>query len=191
MLGHDENEKEDAGKKPSTMRRISTIFKKDKNKDNKSSSSSSNPSSPATPAILQQSTFGSSFGTETKDETPAVPAKVSHAHGTETSQGAHSSLGAGPAPRATPAPQIPIIVKEAHAKQSPHQPNNDVKKQAGIVEMFGKYKEVLTAALRPLPKQTGDGTYLRDDTSSDDDDEPGMWDDLKACKSLRLAPHLG
>lgn len=166
------------------MKRISTIFRRDKDK-NKSSKTTPE-ASPAASAEASSSTTpnpntyltgnGNSNSRNQNDKQQAI-----YDAGPAPPPKSQAGPSSPPSARPTPAPPIPQAVKDAHAQKSPAQPNNDVPKSGTISETFSNYAEVLSAAMRPLPSGTGDGTYLKDD-SSDDDNEPSLWDDLKTSK---------
>ncbi|KAB8235692.1 peroxidase/cytochrome P450 family protein [Aspergillus alliaceus] len=49
--------------------------------------------------------------------------------------------------------------------------------QGGMVDSFKKYAALIQAARRPLPTETGDGSYIKDDS-----EHGSIWEDLRALK---------
>ncbi|THC88806.1 hypothetical protein EYZ11_011744 [Aspergillus tanneri] len=46
--------------------------------------------------------------------------------------------------------------------------------EEGLLDAFKKYRQLVHASRRPLPTETGDGTYIEDETNS------GLWADLRS-----------
>lgn len=63
-------------------------------------------------------------------------------------------------------------VPQVHRKSSSSDEDNSAKRTE-VTGMFEKYAQLLHASQRPLPNQTGDGTYLEHESST------GLFQDLK------------